>query len=328
MLRRVWIRDLEPGQNVRLQAQVRSVDIRKTKAGSLYLVFTLGDKTGTISAMLWGQGASDCRDLQRVRFAEVHGDVGEYRGRLQLNLAAHPRELSTPDDLSDFLQCSPLPLAELQARLFHHIHSVENGYLHAVLIEVFENNRRLSTRFMEHPAAQSMHHAFRHGLLHHTLEVTDLVASMAERQSRWGWRAVNRDLVVAGALLHDIGKTQELEEADHRYRYSPGGELLGHITLGHLIAARAIAKVRKRSGFPEALEHMLLHLISSHHGNSDWGSPEPPKTMEALLLHAADKTSADLYYFHEAAKQVGEDEQFAKQFKLDPGFSGSGREFS
>jgi 3'-5' exoribonuclease len=324
MPRTMWISDLKVGQNVHLPVHIVSAEVRNFNGGRR-LDLTLCDKTGTIQAVLWNVQPADLPILQQIRFANVCGDVKEFRDRPQLALTAPPQDIGTPADLSDYLACSPIALPELETRLFRHIDAVENGTLHALLLEVFQRDTELSARFKVLPAAVTMHHAFRHGLLHHTLEVTDLVASMSESQSRWGWRVVNRDLAITGALLHDIGKAHEIDDTGNRYRFSAGGELLGHIALGLLIVARAAAKVHKRQGFPKLLEVMVLHLIASHHGKGEWGSPEPPKTMEALLLHMADKTSADLFYFHEAAAQAGEDDRFAKQFKLDSGFGGDSR---
>src|SRR5579871_513186 len=318
---RQWIKQLAKGQTVSINVCILHGVVKPTQNNGNLLSLTLCDRTGKIAAVRFQPSDDECEQLATIRYALVRGMVGEYNGKRQIKLSHPLKDIGVPDDLDDLLPCSPVPLPELLARLQSHIASVTepglNALLHAVLLE----NKKLSDRFAQFPAALTYHHAFRHGLLQHTLEVTDVVSAVVDRQHHWRGNPILRDLAVAGALLHDIGKVEEMDQHNHVYEFTPEGNLLGHILLGNLSIARAIARLRK-SGIPFSpeLEHHLLHLISSHHGKGEWGSPKAPTTMEAVLLHIADKTSTDLYFLQEARSEAEEGITFVKQGKLDSGF--------
>jgi 3'-5' exoribonuclease len=322
---RIWIGELEVGQKVEMIVRVVRADVQHKKNGAPYLVLTFADRTHKIAAIRWKPSSHECETLPKIKFAHVIGEVQEYNEAQQLVLSSPLTDMGLPDDLSDFLACSPLALSELQSRLHYHIASVRDHRLNALLHSIFVEDKKISSAFAEHPAALENHHAYRHGLLHHTLEVVDMVAAMADQQQQWGGYPVCRDLAVTGALLHDIGKTEEMQEQDFTYEFSAAGSLLGHITLGAVYVARKVAKLRREMIFPEELEQMLLHLISSHHGKGEWGSPKAPMTAEAILIHMADKTSTDLYFVQEAREQAIHGKAFVKQRKLESGFGGVGR---
>ena len=214
-----------------------------------YLKLTLGDKTGTVGAKWWDCDETDAWKWQDVRYGQVWGTVEDYKGKRGL-IVTSIKDLGIPNDLSKFEAVAALPLAELRRRLDAHIASVRNPHLAALLGLIFGDGD-LRRKFEECPAAMSRHHACRHGLLQHTLEVTDLAVNIAERQQTWGYeRKVERDLVVAGALLHDIGKIRELTWGDGDNGFTRSGSLIGHVTLGSLLVAAKTCKVPDFPGPP------------------------------------------------------------------------------
>ena len=322
---RLWIEELEVEQIVDMTVRVVRADAQRTNNGNTYLALVFADRTARISAKRFGAKVAECEAVSSIRFARVQGNVQEYNGEHQLLLSRPVQDIGIPKNLSDYFECSPIPLSDLQSRLYQHIDSVRDSRLNALLRSILMEDNQVSVAFAEYPAALEFHHTFRHGLLHHTLEVTDLVAAMADQQQNWGGHPVHRNLAVTGALLHDIGKVEEMRQQEYHYEFSDAGSLLGHITQGAIYVARQIAKLRRKIVFPEELEHMLLHLISSHHGKGEWGSPKAPMTQEAILIHTADKTSTDLYFFQEARRGAIGNKSFVKQRKLDSGFGNMGR---
>ncbi|HEV2474052.1 MAG TPA: HD domain-containing protein, partial [Chthonomonadales bacterium] len=320
------VNSLAIGQDARIAAHVVRAEILFTKNQTPYLSLTLEDRSGAIPAVRFNPTESECAKLSDLKFAMAAGKVQEYRARPQLVLDAPLEDLGIPDDLTPYLPSSPVPLPELERRLLRRVDSVEHTLLHSLLRAVLYEDKKVAKRFRELPAALDRHHAYRHGLLQHTLEVTDLVAAVTTQQANWGYLPLDLDLAITGALLHDIGKVEEITVRDFGYRFSNPGALLGHITLGAILVARKIAGVRKlERGFPDELEQKLLHLITSHHGKGEWGSPTSPMFPEAAILHIADCTSAELFYMAEARSQAVPGEAFVKQRKLDSGFGSQGR---
>jgi len=188
-------------------------------------------------------------------------------------------------DLSAFFPVSARPVPEMLAELDGIIASVRDPWISQLLKALFVEDGDLRAAFALAPAAKSMHHAFLGGLLEHTLSIL----GMAERACAH-YRALNRDLVVAGVFLHDVGKTAELSY-QRSFGYTDAGNLLGHIALEADWISRAVGKI---PGFPEELRMQILHIVLSHHGRLEFGSPVLPKTPEALLVHYLDDLDGKL----------------------------------
>lgn len=256
--------------------------------GSEYLELKLGDASGDLKGFLWDIRAVE-GDLEAVRadaFLWVKGSVTAYNGRLQVKLdKVRVAEDGEVGDLSRFFPVSSRPVPEMLEELDRIIASVEDPWIRALLAALFQDDAELRAAFARCPAAKSMHHARLGGLLEHTLSV----ASMAERACAH-YLEVNRDLVVAGVLLHDVGKTEELSYR-RGFGYTDAGNLLGHIAMESEWISRAAARI---PGFPEALRLQILHIVLSHHGRLEFGSPVLPKTPEALLVHHLDDLDGKL----------------------------------
>jgi len=264
--------------------------------GSEYLELKLSDASGDLKAFLWDVRAIE-GDMDAVRadaFLWVKGSVTSYNGRLQMKLDkvrfAADAEVG---DLSRFFPVSTRPVADMLAELDGFIASVEDSWIRLLLEALFVEDEALRAAFAQAPAAKSMHHVYLGGLLEHTLSV----AGMAERACGH-YRDLNRDLVLAGVFLHDVGKTAELSY-QRSFGYTDAGNLLGHIALEADWVNRAVGKI---PGFPEELRLQILHIVLSHHGRLEFGSPVLPKTPEALLVHYLDDLDGKLEVMFRAVK--------------------------
>lgn len=273
----------------------------KTSAkGSEYLELKLGDASGDLKAFLWDVRAIE-GDLDAVRadaFLWVKGSVTSYNGRLQMKLDkvrfAADAEVG---DFSRFFPVSARPVPEMLTELDALVASVEDPWIRRLLEALFVADADLRGAFAQAPAAKSMHHVFLGGLLEHTLSV----AGMADRACAH-YRDMNRDLVLAGVLLHDVGKTAELSY-QRSFGYTDAGNLLGHIALETDWINRAVGKI---PGFPEDLRLQILHIVLSHHGRLEFGSPVLPKTPEALLVHYLDDLDGKLEVMFRAAQDASD----------------------
>lgn len=301
-----FIQDLlqmPPGQTFQSIFRLKSPKMLPKKNGDLYLQLLLADATGELEAKLWHGDEAHCEQAKQTPYALVSGKVDSYDGKRQAIIHAFSDWQYCPKEVSLYEAVAPLPLNELQARLNAHIASLQSAHLKALINGVFGDNA-FRRRFDCWPAAKRMHHACRHGLLQHTLEVTDLAAAMADAQRSWGYAPLSRDLVIVGALLHDVGKVYEIEAVGGDYAISQDGELLGHILIGQQWVSKKISQI---AGFPAELRTAILHIIDSHHGKPEYGSPIPPKFVEAQIVQMADLLDTQMFYFQEAAQTATEE---------------------
>lgn len=247
-----------------------------------YIRLTLGNKSGTVKAVFW-QVPDEVKAVAKVgAVVEVEGTLGEYKGEPQLNISALwpvPPEQIRHEDL---LPASPNDAGGQEQNLDDFIAQVGSKPLREFLQATFYD-LTLRTRFCRWPAAVSYHHSWVGGLLDHCLEVAGLAAEMVHH---WP-KLLDRDLLIAGALLHDIGKLEEIE-VGASFEFTTQGRLAGHVALGmEWLATRQL-----RHPLPEAMYAELLHMIASHHGQQEWGAVTTPKTANAVALHLADLASS------------------------------------
>jgi 3'-5' exoribonuclease len=281
------------------------------KTGRNYLRLTLGDRSGQMEARVWEGAEQLAPRFEPGDLVYVTGNVNSFQGILQIK-AQFLERLDAADaarvDWSDYLPASERDPDEMFAELSALLGTIANPYLKR-LLDGFLGDGEFVRAFRRAPAAKGLHHAYVAGLLEHTLGVVKLADRVAPLYP------VHRDLLLAGAFLHDIGKVEELSSGAG-FDYTDAGRFVGHIVLGaRLVRSRAEAI----EGFPELLLLHLDHLIISHHGELEWGSPKRPKTVEALLLHALDnldaKTQAALEAIRKAETQAGDWTGFAKLFE-------------
>jgi 3'-5' exoribonuclease len=273
---------LAPNQNIDDIYLARVCQLRTAKGGKHYLHADLGDKTGQITARLWNATDAMFQALGGAHFVRVTGRVEVYQDSLQLNLNTI-RPVSDKDvNVEDFLPRSPRDVEEMFAKLRELAASVRNEHLSRLLSD-FLGDGDFTARFKKAPAAVSYHQPYLGGLLEHTLAVATLADYVASR-----YPGLDRDLLMTGTLLHDIGKIEELSYATG-FEYTDRGRLIGHL----IIAVQMVQdRVRRIEGFPPHLFDLLSHLILSHHGEYEWGSPKLPMTAEAIALHHLDNLDA------------------------------------
>ncbi len=254
---------------------LRDVISRTTKDGQPFLRLILGDKTGQVNGVFWDVPAQIQRWARVGQVALVEGRVSVYRNAPQIiitDMATH----NSPD-MRDFLRTSSRSREEMIAELRQEIEGLQSPWrelLSRILLD-----ETFLPQFADAPAARRMHHAYLGGLLAHTLSMVRLARMMADH-----YPYVNKDLLVAGTLLHDMGKVYEYS-TDAGIAVSDDGHMVGHILRGVVIVEKAAAAMDNFP--PEQLRH-LVHLIASHHGQMEWGAPVTPKTLEAVLLHQID----------------------------------------
>ena len=259
-----------------------------TKAGKPFGALTLSDRSGNIDAKLWDNAEELLSGIEPGAVVRVSARVDSYQGRLQLvlnSIAAEPGA-----DSSEFLQASPVPPEELQAGLLQARTRVKDKHLKKLLKKVFQDDEEFAEAFLRAPAAKGAHHAYVGGLVEHTVSVAESAWLMAGR-----YRELSADLLLTGALLHDIGKVDELTLGPP-LGYTDAGRLEGHILLGLRRLEKALAAFKT---FPPELAEHLRHLVASHHGEYAFGSPKRPKTAEALALHFLDDFDAKMAMYRD-----------------------------
>lgn len=257
---------------------VHSKEVRQKKKGEPYLSLVLGDRTGEIDSKMWDNVAEVMDTFASDDFIKVKGLVQVYNNRPQLVIHKLRRLAESEVDLADYFPASRRNPDEMFAELCQIVAGIANPHLKQ-LLELLFADQEIAVRYRKAPAAKYIHHAFLGGLIEHVLSLCCLCRMAA---SHYG--PVDGDLLVTGAILHDIGKIYELNY-ERGFSYSSEGQLLGHIVIGLRMIAE---KIRQIPDFPPRLRTLLEHMIVSHHGHLEFGSPKLPLFAEALLLHYLD----------------------------------------
>jgi 3'-5' exoribonuclease len=275
----LYVADLKDGQVVVSLFLVREKEIRTSaRTGTSWLHLDLSDRTGTISGKMWDNFAALVDTFARDDVIHIRGRVKLFNGQKELALEQITPAAERECDLADFLPHTKHDIEKLFAQLNAAIDTMQNPWLQRLLKSVVEDPA-IASKLKRAPAAMTMHHAFVGGLLEHVVSLIDLSRGIAAH-----YPELNRDLLLAGVVLHDLGKIDELQYA-RGISYSTEGRLLGHITIG---AGMVRDKIRAISGFPAPLATLVEHLILSHHGTLEFGSPALPQTREAVALHFMD----------------------------------------
>lgn len=269
------------------------------KNGKTYYSIDLQDKTGMINAKVW-EINSGIEHFEALDYIKVDGDVTVFQGVPQIRVRRIRRAQEGEYLPSDYLPVSSKDINQMYSELLKFVGSVKNEKLRKLLESFFVEDKEFVKSFRDHSAAKSVHHGFVGGLLEHTLSVTRMCDYYCTQ-----YPILKRDLLIAAALFHDIGKTRELSlfpEND----YTDDGQLLGHIVMGTEMVGEHIRRI---PGFPAKTAAELKHCILAHHGEYEYGSPKKPAIIEAVALNFADNTDAKLQTFAEAltgAKDPGE----------------------
>ncbi len=288
-MKSIFIADLRP--KIELLNEpflLQEVAERTTKDGRPFILFTLRDKTGTLSGVFWDVPASILDWARPGQAVLVSGRVNLYKDSMQIN--ATDLNPSFTEDMADFLPTSSRPVEEMIGELRQIIQRLAEPWQslvsHLLLDEAF------LPQFAGAPAARNMHHAAIGGLLEHTLSMATIADYLADHYPH-----VNRNLLLTGVLLHDMGKPLEYD-ADNSFAFTEDGRLVGHIVRAIVMIEKAAAEL---GSLPPDDLRQLVHLVASHHGNLEWGSPVVPKTLEAVLLHQVDLLDSRVQGFLEHA---------------------------
>ena len=278
------------------------------KDGKNFLNVTLSDKTGKIKGVIWDNVEKINSDTVSGNFVHVKANVSEYRDTLQVVIKTMTVCPAESVDLSDFLPATSLNVDDLFERLVKKTDTLQNDHLKK-LFRVFWEDKDFVRDFKKAPAAKNMHHAYLGGLLVHTVSMVFLADKIAEHY-RGG--SIDRDLLIAGAILHDIGKLREFEYL-YKIDYTDEGRLLSHIVIGLKMIDE---KLDKLQNFPKELEILLKHLVVSHHGSREFGSPEVPKTIEAILLNYVDEIDSKVNGIRDFIAQENSGDRWTSYHKL------------
>lgn len=284
-----YIEDFKDGERIVDHFLCKQKHNLKSRAGKTYLSLKLQDKTGTIDAKVW-ELSNDIQSFEENDYIKIDGVVSTYQNELQLKISKIRKSSEGEFDPADYVPTTDKDIEDLYSKLKGYIDTIENNYIKQLLENIFYNNEKISENIKTHSAAKQMHHSFLGGLLEHTVSVASICDFLSTK-----YKYVNRDLLITGALLHDVAKIFELS-AFPENEYTDDGQLIGHIVMGSELVAKEASKIE---GFPHQLESLIKHLILSHHGIYEYGSPKLPQTIEAFILHCADDMDAKVKIFED-----------------------------
>ena len=279
----LWVKDIAENDRVSGCYAVKEKKVGTTRRGETFLSLVLSDRTGEVEAKVWERADAVSALFSEGEIVEVDGVAGSYRGKVQVTLSS----VGTPGEAPDpgvYMESAPADVSGMMRSLRKLLSVVTNRPLRS-LIDRFLTDQSFMSRFKTAPAAKNFHHGYLGGLLEHTLSVCTLACDVAARYPH-----LDRDLLVTGAFLHDVGKVRELAFG-LTIDYTAEGRLLGHVVMG---ADMVEEKIRGMEAFPRELAVRLQHMILSHHGEYEFGSPKRPKFLEAVVLHQLDDLDAKI----------------------------------
>ena len=297
------IKDLIERGNASGVYLIKDVNKGITTNGLNYLSFVLQDKSGTIDAKKWDVTAEDINKSEKGKIVRIDGEVTKFKDKLQIRIADIFEVDPKDNDLSSLLMLGSIEFNTLIEDFNYYKNSIKNDDCKAILDAVF---KKYYSKFIDYPAAVRNHHEFYHGLLHHSV----MMCKVAEQLSKL--YDCDYDLLISGCLLHDIGKVIEFS-GYVAPSYTNEGNLLGHISIGMSIIKEISDELKITSEVPLLLEHMIL----SHHGKLEYGSPVVPLTREALLLSMIDDLDAKMMVLDKAFSDIEEDSYTERIFALD-----------
>jgi len=284
MTKSIMVRDLTADQTITGFFLVREKEVRNTASGKPYLRMELGDSSGTVEARMWDQFEAPAKEVGRDDFVKVQARVEIYRNKPQLSLQQF--RLAKPDEinLADFLAHTTYDVEQLFKGVLADAEGMKNPWLKKLVQKVL-SDPQIAVRYKLAPAAKVMHHAYLGGLLEHVASLCGLAKQIAAH-----YPELDVDLLLTAAMLHDVGKLDELCY-ERSVSYTTEGQLLGHIVMELETVSRAMEEI---AGFPANLKTVVQHILISHHGEYEFGSPKLPMIREALVFHYMDDMDSKL----------------------------------
>ncbi|PKN16487.1 MAG: HD family phosphohydrolase [Deltaproteobacteria bacterium HGW-Deltaproteobacteria-23] len=295
-MRKVFVNGIKDRDQLKEVFLVKEKITAMAKNGKPYLTIKLMDKSGDVDAKVWDNVDEVAARFEKNDFLEVSAKASVYLGKMQLVISELRKVPEEDVILADFLPETDRDIKEMEGELARLVGTVKNNWLSRLLNSFFTDQDIMGLYRMA-PAAKGMHHVYLGGLLEHSLAVASLVDAVVPL-----YQGLNRDLLIAGALLHDVGKVREMQFF-RSFDYSDEGKLIGHITIGvEMIHERAC----RIADFPPDLAMQLKHLILSHHGQYEYGSPKRPKTIEATILNYLDDLDSKINGIRTHIRKEGE----------------------
>lgn len=298
------IKDLQDGMNANGVYLLKNVTKGITTSGLNYLNIILQDKSGIVDGKKWDINAEDLEIFKVGSIVEIEAEAYLYRDKLQVKIFKGKSVDEAKANLTDLLIESPIKIEELIDLLNHYRNSVVNTDCKKITDAIFE---KYYDRFINFPAAVSVHHEFYHGLIYHSVSMCRIAESLAKL-----YPEIDYDILITGCLIHDIGKTIEFS-GPVATKYTIEGNLLGHISIGESIVKEISDELKITSEIPMLLEHMIL----SHHGKLEYGSPILPSTREAYILSMIDELDSKMMIIEKAYNNIQEGEYTDRIFSFD-----------
>lgn len=299
-----WISDVQDGDRVWLNVLLSEVSRGITSKGAPYLNFVIQDKTGVMDAKFWNVSEEQLRTLKAGMFVNVKGDILNYKDQLQMRVLEVNTAVDEGHDVRDYLRSAALSKAELKAQMEQRLYVMQNDDIKTVCLEIL---KEYEDKLYDYPAASKNHHDFVGGLAMHILGMMNLAEHICDQ-----YRLLQRDLLMAGIFLHDIGKLVELS-GPVATEYTMEGKLLGHIS----IMQAKVAQVCEQCQIDKETAVLLRHMVLSHHGVYEYGSPVLPMIAEAEVLYLIDNLDARMNTLQKALTNVGKGNFTHRIFALE-----------
>jgi 3'-5' exoribonuclease len=295
-VRKVFVKEIKDRDQLKEVFLVKEKITAMAKNGKPYLTIKLMDKSGDVDAKVWDNVDEVAGRFEKNDFLEVSAKASVYLGKMQLVISELRKIPEEAVELADFLPETDRDIKEMEGELAALLETLTNSWLRS-LLDSFFTDPEIMSLYRVAPAAKGMHHVYLGGLLEHSLAVASLVDAVVPL-----YKGFNRDLLIAGALLHDVGKVREMQFF-RSFDYSDEGKLIGHITIGVEMIHERVCQI---PGFPPELAMQLKHLILSHHGQYEYGSPKRPKTIEATVLNYLDDLDSKINGIRTHIRKEGE----------------------
>jgi len=294
----LYVRDINTGDRIDDLFIAAEKTLAYSQKGSPYLNLRLQDRTGDVDAKIWDNALAWDKIFKKGDVLRVQGRALSFKNAVQVSVSGLQKVADSDVDIALFLPAAQRDRAEMFAELLGYCEQVKTPCL-AALLRSFFHDEKVAALFQRAPAAKGFHHTYIGGLIEHTLSVVGLLKMAAEH-----YEGLDKDLLITGGILHDIGKISELSY-ERVVEYSDTGRLIGHIVMGLEMLDERIAALPE---FPKQTALELRHIILSHHGTLEFGSPKRPKTLEALIVHFMDDMDAKVNAFQEYIRQSGDQE--------------------
>ena len=307
----LFVQDLKNhiNNNIEIILKVRSKKLQETKDNKKFLIMTLEDRTGAVRAVDWYNAELNDQRLKEGNVIRVRGRVVFFENRVQINVendynAIRPLKKGEYD-FTKFVAQSKKNPEIMKKKLWALIDQIKDRDYKRLLRAFFVDDKEFSAKFFKSPAGMRVHHAYIGGLLEHSVTVAEICKEISK------YYPLDRDLLITGALLHDIGKVKEYVVTESGINVTTEGELKGHISIG----AMMVREKAREIGIPEKKLLEVEHIILSHHGELEWGSPVVPKTIEALIVHHIENLDSKLARFVEIIENSNSDQAWTEYDK-------------